>query len=219
VKKFEVQPNQIVDYLALIGDVSDNIPWVRWIGPKTAIKLLEDYKTLDNILENIEKLSPKLQAMIGDWESAKKSQFLATIRTDVPLSVDMINLAREHSTITYTPELVEFLKNYEFRSLLPHQHEAQNHIFSLEKEAVSITADIAKSLWVRIESWEKYTFATDGSRELDSYGIAFSKEEAYKWSGHDAWSKELLKNLAENPHTMTTYDWKTSLRRIFFLLR
>lgn len=144
------------------------------------MKLLEDYKTLDNILENIEKLSPKLQAMIGDGESAKKSQFLATIRTDVPLSVDMTDLAREHSNITYTPELVEFLKNYEFRSLLPHQHEAQNHTFVLEKEAILITEDIAKSLRARIESGEKYTFATDGTRILDTYGIAFSKEEAYK---------------------------------------
>jgi hypothetical protein len=61
--------------------------------------------------------------MIGDGDSAKKSQFLATIRTDVPLSVDMVNLAREHSNITYTPELVEFLKYYEFRTLLPNGHE------------------------------------------------------------------------------------------------
>ena len=219
IEKFEIQPSQIVDYLALIGDTSDNIPWVRWIGPKTAVKLLKDYKTLDNILKNIEKLSPKLQAMIGDGDSAKKSQFLATIRTDVPLSVDMTDLAREHSNITYTPELVEFLKTYEFRSLLPHQHEAQNHTFTLKEEATPVTADIAKSLLSRIESGEKYTFATDGARELDSYGIAFSKEETYEWNGTDAWSKELLKSLADSPHTMTTYDWKTSLRRIFFLLK
>jgi len=96
------------------------------------------------------------------------------------LSVDMTDLAREHSNITYTPELVEFLKTYEFRSLLPHQHEAQNHTFALGKEAEYITEDIAKLLRTRIESGEKYTFTSDGIRSLDTYGISFSKEEVYK---------------------------------------
>ncbi len=118
--------------------------------------------------------------MIGDGESAKKSQFLATIRTDVPLSVDMTDLAREHSNIIYTPELVEFLKTYEFRSLLPHEHEAQNHTFSLGEKAKPMTEDVAKSLRARIESGENYTFATDGTRDLDTYGIAFSENEIYE---------------------------------------
>ncbi|MFA6080349.1 MAG: 5'-3' exonuclease H3TH domain-containing protein [Candidatus Gracilibacteria bacterium] len=219
IKKFEIQPSQIVDYLALIGDTSDNIPGVKGIGPKTAIKLLKDYKTLDTILENLSKLSPKLQAMIADGESAKKSQFLATIRTDVPLSVDMVDLAREHSNITYTPELVGFLQQYEFRSLLPHQHEAQNHTFTLKKETVMITADVVQKLLTRIESGENYSFATSGGRDIETYGIAFSSEEIYEGNGSDAWSKELLKSLTEHPYNMTTYDWKTSLRRILFSLK
>lgn len=215
VKKFEVQPNQIVDYLALIGDTSDNIPGVKWIGPKTAVKLLEEYKTLDNILENLDKLSPKLQALIGDGDSAKKSQFLATIRTDVPLSVDMVDLAREHSNITYTPELVEFLQQYEFRSLLPHHHEWNHTIFTLPKTPIVIDATIAEDILKRIQDNEAYTFVTSGGKKLQSYSISFSPEESY--IGYTEWtSKNLLKKLIENPYTMTTYDWKASLRRILF---
>lgn len=215
VKKFEVQPNQIVDYLALIGDTSDNIPGVKWIGPKTAIKLLEDYKTLDNILENLDKLSPKLQALISDGDSAKKSQFLATIRTDVPLSVNMVDLAREHSNITYTPELVEFLKAYEFRSLLPNHHEWNHTFFSLQKPPIVIDSTISETLLQRIQNDEPYTFVTNGEKKLQSFSISFSQEESYIWYP-DTGGEKLLEGLVQNPHAITTYDWKNSLRRIFF---
>ncbi len=217
VKKFEVQPNQIVDYLALIGDTSDNIPGVKWIGPKTAIKLLEDYKTLDNILENLDKLSPKLQALIGDGESAKKIQFLATTRTDVPLSVDMTDLAREQPNVCYTPELVEFLKTYEFRSLLPSHHEGNHTLFSLKTPPTVIDSSLAEMLWQRIEQNEAYTFVTRGWKELESYSITFSSSESY--IGTFVGSQELLTKLIASPHAMTTYDWKTSLRRILFTLK
>ena len=218
VKKFAVQPHQIVDYLALIGDTSDNIPWVRWIGPKTAIKLLEDYKTLDNILENLNKLSPKLQALIGDGDSARKSQFLATIRTDVPLSVDMVNLAREHSNITYTPELVEFLQQYEFRSLLPNHHEWNHTAFTLKAPPTVIDSTMTSDILKRIQSNEPYSFVTSGDKKLENYSIAFSLEESYIGSVSTPWTKEFLTEMIRKPGNMTTYDWKTSLRRILFLL-
>lgn len=219
VKKFEVQPNQIVDYLALIGDTSDNIPGVKWIGPKTAIKLLEEYKTLDNILENLDKLSPKLQALIGDGDSAKKSQFLATIRTDVPLSVDMVDLAREHSNINYTPELVEFLKTYEFRSLLPNHHEWNHAIFAPETPNLTIDTQSAEAILVRICHNEPYTFVTSGIKKLTQYSIAFSATETYSGTLSLPAEKELLRSIIDTPHVMTTYDWKTSIRRILFALK
>ncbi len=217
VKKFEVQPSQIVDYLALIGDTSDNIPWVKWIGPKTAIRLLKEYQTLENILGNVNKLSPKLQALISDGESAKKSQFLATIRTDVPLSVDITSLAREHSNITYTPELTEFLKTYEFRSLLPTFHEWHTLTFSSNTPPIVIDAAIQNSILVRIIGGEPYTFASHGEKELQSFSIAFWPAESYV--GYTLSPlKKLLEVLVDNPKNMTTYDWKSSVRRILFYL-
>ena len=59
-KKFGVAPEKIVDYLALIGDVSDNVPGVPMVGPKTAVKLLEDYGSLDKIMQNAREIKGKV---------------------------------------------------------------------------------------------------------------------------------------------------------------
>lgn len=78
-----VKPDQIIDYLALTGDSADNVPGVKGIGPKTAVKLLSDYKDLDGIYANLEELSPgnrkKLEA---DKESAYMSRKLVTLADD-----------------------------------------------------------------------------------------------------------------------------------------
>lgn len=218
IEKFVVEPSQIVDYLALIGDTSDNIPGVKGVGPKTAIKLLQDYKTLDTILENIDKLSPKLQELIGDGDSAKKSQFLATIRTDVPLSVDMTDLARERAAVIYTPELNEFLKNYEFRSLLSSQWEWPAPTFTLKNPSIEIDASIAELILKRICNNESYSFASQGKKELENFWIAFSENESYNGTANNA-TQHLLETLTETPYNMTTYDWKSSIRRILFSFR
>lgn len=87
------------------------------IGPKTAVNLLERYDTLDNILSHISELTPKVQEMIGDGKTAKHSQFLATIKTDVPFDIDALNFRRETSDIIYTPALIIFSqKNMNFDS-------------------------------------------------------------------------------------------------------
>src|SRR5207302_2605815 len=58
--KFDVQPEQIIDYLALIGDSSDNIPGIDKVGPKTAAKLLEQYGTLDNLIAHLQEIGGKV---------------------------------------------------------------------------------------------------------------------------------------------------------------
>ncbi len=88
-----VRPNQIVDYKALVGDASDNYPGVPGIGPKTAPKLLNKYRNLDNIyrnLEKIEKTDPKLAKKLADGaDSAALSRKLAEIVIDVPIKLDL----------------------------------------------------------------------------------------------------------------------------------
>lgn len=97
--------------------------------------LLEKYDTLDAIIANIGELSPKLQAMIGDGKTAKHSQFLATIKTDVPFDIDAMNFCRESTEVIYTPALIEFLKKYEFRSLLPGDIIYTAPVYNLENPA------------------------------------------------------------------------------------
>ena len=82
-------PAQMIDYLALAGDASDNIPGIRGVGEKTAAVLLSKYGSVEGILENQPKLKGKLaEKVFAGREDAKISKFLTTIRTDVPLEPD-----------------------------------------------------------------------------------------------------------------------------------
>ncbi len=93
--KFDVFPEQIIDYLALVGDSSDNIPGIDKVGPKTAAKWLGQYQTLDALVADAAnvpgKVGENLRAGLGTLELARK---LATIRTDVALPVTLDGLKR-----------------------------------------------------------------------------------------------------------------------------
>ena len=84
-EKIGIKPTQVIDYKALCGDKSDNIPGVRGIGEKTAVKLLNEYGTLEEVYNNIEKIKGANQKKLKEGKKeAEHSQFLATIITDVP---------------------------------------------------------------------------------------------------------------------------------------
>ena len=88
-------PAQMIDYLALAGDASDNIPGIRGVGEKTAAQLLSEYGTVEGILENQPTLKGKLaEKVLAGREDATISKFLTTIRTDVPLTADWEAMAR-----------------------------------------------------------------------------------------------------------------------------
>jgi len=112
-----VRPNQVVDYKALVGDKSDNIPGVSGIGEKTAIMLLKSYDTLDGVYTHLNELAAgvrgKLEAGKG---SAYLSQKLAFIVTDFEVTLDL-DMARSEN---FDPRKVEAIfRELEFRSLLP----------------------------------------------------------------------------------------------------
>ena len=91
--KFDVYPEQIIDYLALVGDSSDNIPGVPRVGPKTAAKWLNEYGTADEIIANADAIKGKVGESLRDnIEQLKLSRELATIRqdVDVPLADDAL---------------------------------------------------------------------------------------------------------------------------------
>jgi DNA polymerase-1 len=82
-------PAQMIDYLALAGDASDNIPGIRGVGDKTAADLLSKFGNVEGIIENVAKLKGKLaEKVFAGAEDAKMSKFLTTIRTDVPIDPD-----------------------------------------------------------------------------------------------------------------------------------
>lgn len=112
-----VRPDQVVDYKALCGDSSDNIPGVYGIGKKTAEKLLSAYDTLDGVYENMDDHSPGLRKKLEkDKENAYMSQKLATIVTDLDIEIDL----DKANVKNFNPEDVEALfREMEFRSLMP----------------------------------------------------------------------------------------------------
>ena len=114
--KFDVFPEQIIDYLALVGDSSDNIPGIEKVGPKTAAKWLGEYQTLDNLVANATRISGKvgenLRAGLQTLELSKK---LATIHTDLELPLAHDQLV---PTEPDTDKLRELYTRYELRSLL-----------------------------------------------------------------------------------------------------
>ena len=93
-KKFGVEPGQVVDYLALVGDSSDNVPGAPGIGPKTAQKLLGEYGTLEDLLEHAEEIKAKRprESLLGHREQILLSKELVTIKTDLELDADIEDL-------------------------------------------------------------------------------------------------------------------------------
>lgn len=121
-EKLGVYPNQVVDYKALRGDTSDNIPGIRGIGPKTAQQLLEKYGNLENVLEdreNIEKKSIR-EKICAEKDVAILSKKLATIIRNVDINFDF------ESANVILPDIdrvVDFLKNMQFYSYIKNINE------------------------------------------------------------------------------------------------
>lgn len=118
--KYGLTPNQIVDYKALRGDVSDNIPGVKGIGEKTATELLQNFKNLDGVYEAAEKDSPKIKPRIIELlktykEDAYLSQSLATIKRDISLKINWEDLRLNSFDLKKATALFSEL---EFRSLI-----------------------------------------------------------------------------------------------------
>jgi DNA polymerase-1 len=114
--KFDVYPEQIVDYLALVGDSSDNIPGVPKVGAKTAAKWLNLYDSADGIIEHGDDIKGKVGESLRDnIEQLRLSQQLATIRQDVDLDIGVDDLVRQDGD---TSELRKLFSHYELRSLL-----------------------------------------------------------------------------------------------------
>ena len=115
-KKFDVYPEQIVDYLALVGDTSDNIPGVPKVGPKTAAKWLNLYESADGIVEHGEEIKGKVgESLRNNVEQLQLSKNLAAIRHDLDLEVSINELEAADAD---TEALRRLYSHFELRSLL-----------------------------------------------------------------------------------------------------
>ena len=114
--KFDVWPEQIMDYLALIGDSIDNIPGIDKVGPKTAAKWLNEYGSLDKLVENAASVSGKVgENLRAGLQTLELSRKLATIDTNLKLDCDLESLVRREPN---KDRLRELYTRLEFRNLL-----------------------------------------------------------------------------------------------------
>jgi len=203
VEKFGVTPEQIVDYLALVGDKVDNIPGVNKCGPKTAVKWLQSYENLDNVIEHADEIKGKIGEYLREaTETLPLSRELATIRTDVELDFGLEDLKlREQDD----QQLLELFKEYEFRTWIAELEEGETSSGKAQssdekpspetgkKDYRVITDQKELDQWVeRLKSAELFAFDTETTslRYIDAeiVGVSFAiepGEAAYVPLGHD----------------------------------
>ena len=154
-EKTKLYPSQVVDYKAIVGDSSDNLPGIKGLGEITAIKLLNQYQTLDNIYEHLEEFSVKMrQALIDNREIAYQCRYLASLKKDIFLEWPITDL--KIGTFDFQ-ELMTFFQKMEFNHFLKklnHQRpeaktgdiiridDAQTSILDYVNKKTYITAEI-----------------------------------------------------------------------------
>ncbi|MCU0608161.1 MAG: DNA polymerase I, partial [Chitinispirillaceae bacterium] len=190
-EKMGVGPEGIVDYLALVGDASDNIPGVPGIGPKTAIKVLEAAGSVEKLLENPSLVNnPKLEEKIrSNTESLIISKKLTTLNLDVQVDATIPSLRRAPM---HTTECVALFKELGFDSLIRHQFfstatklEFTDHtVVSLDELGV-LAKRIESNGWVSIDT--ETTSTTPRDAVLVGISIAVDEKESwYVPVGHTA---------------------------------
>ena len=169
-------PKLMIDLKALMGDASDNIPGVKGIGEKTAIKLLQDYHDLNNLYNHIDEIKGKnKEKLITDKDNAFMSYDLATIYCDVPIETSLDSIKKKDIN---SEEYTELLKELEFFSLLKKQDneesQKEEHINNIEiiKDLSKVELDDEYGLYLEVLGYNYH--------DAKPLGVSiYSKNKAY----------------------------------------
>ncbi|MFO8142336.1 MAG: DNA polymerase I [Marinobacter sp.] len=203
IEKFGVTPEQIIDYLALVGDKVDNIPGVNKCGPKTAVKWLQSYHDVDNLIEHASEIKGKIGEYLREaTDTLPLSRELATIRLDVELAFGLEDLQHRQQK---DDALLELFREYEFRNWIaeletssaseqtePAASEPEPQ-HAVEKRYSVITDQAEFDTWLaRLTAADQFAFDTETTslRYMDAevVGVSFAiepGEAAYVPLGHD----------------------------------
>lgn len=180
-EKFGIPPCLVIDYLALIGDTSDNIPGVPQVGPKTAVKWLDEYGTLDNIIANANSIKGKVGENLRTClEQIPLARKLATIKTDVKLDfrIDDLKLGKPDEE-----KLIKLFKDLEFKNWL-NQLLEKNTVKSQKKHEIYETIFSEQDLekWLnKLSTATVFAFDTETTSlnymEAEIVGVSFAIEK------------------------------------------
>jgi len=185
-EKFGVAPEQIIDYLALMGDKADNIPGVPKVGPKTAVKWLETYGSIENIIEHADEIKGKVGESLRDnLQQLPLSQELTTIKCDLELEVTPKTLVYADPDVD---TLRELFGRYEFKTWLSQLDNNNNSLSSkieakekAKTEYEKILTDKQLTAWLKkLKSAEVFAFDLETTSleymQAEIVGLSFSVE-------------------------------------------
>ena len=195
---YGLEPPRMVDLKSLMGDASDNIPGVKGIGEKTAIKLLQTYHTLDGVYENLNSIKgANHDKLERDKEMAYMSYDIATIYREVPIDTSFANIKYNHED---TEELITIFNDLDFHSLLKR---TTNHTQKEEAISYQIVTDpsiISLNAYVSLD----LELDNDNYHKANILGLSIYNDTTKIYiKGSDLTNTDFLKNI-----TIYTYNYK-----------
>ncbi|MCX7677984.1 MAG: DNA polymerase I [Spirochaetes bacterium] len=186
IEKLGITPEQVIDYMALVGDTSDNVPGIKGIGEKTAQKLIHEYGSLDNIYRNLNHIKGKLRELLEKGkESAYLSRQLVTICTNLDVPLDLGKLKTPQIE---TEKAREYFRKMEMPSIAKELGEdaKEKSITYQQKEYIIIKSDEQlKEVLKQIESIGFVSIDTETTSispiEAELVGISLSIREGSGW--------------------------------------
>lgn len=187
LEKYQISPHQMIDYLALMGDSSDNIPGIPKVGPKTAVKWLQDYQNIDGIIANQQQIKGKVgENLRNNIDLLKLSYQLATIKCDLELDLTVEDLKCKAADKAY---LIEAYTRYEFKSLLKDLYNSDIKIVTSQAQAADVAIEYITittqtqldDLIAELEKYDSFAFDTEtdslNTYEANLVGLSFCAKE------------------------------------------
>ena len=213
-EEYGISPSQLIDVKALQGDTSDNIPGVKGIGQKTALKLISEYESIDNIYNNINSLTIKdtlKNKLLEGKDLAYMSRELGKIYTEAPINKNLENYSPSSPNIN---KAVELMKDLEFFSLINKMNlsssniNKDNKLDASKKFSIQNINDYQKILQI-IKNKKEVYFLSDIKKNIIENLIILIDNNIYIAKNSDENFFDFIKDLFEDPNiSKITYDSK-----------
>ena len=228
-ERFELKPEQLIDWKALRGDPSDNVPGVPSIGEKTAGTLIKEFGTLENLYKKIKdgekiKVSPRiLEKLKNNEDQAYFSRHLVTIQKDVKIKFDL-----EKAKLDPPPKdkLISLLNELGFRSLIPRIFDLEENISPAEKNSLNIINTSSKTGILSIKELKQkinqeqiigllldFKGEKFGQREINGIGFSFIDNTLFYVPNHE-FAYFFKEQLDWSQKKLISYDAKVILEEI-----
>jgi len=217
VAKFGVEPGRVIEVMGLMGDASDNIPGVKGIGEKTAMKLIAQFGTIDELLRRLDEVTPaRIKTLLSEQaENARLSRKLATIDTQSPVE---FHPESYRIKLPHEEQLAELLRELEFTSLLKSLQPSPKPLEATTYATVIIEDETAAKRFVDGVSKGgplglHCLLAGQPGVHTDVLGLALStgNQTAFIPIDVHAYMRSIIELLHDHTHTKTVHDLKSTL--------